>query len=171
MSKIAALAAKRRQKEKENEKQKAAATSTSNVAGDSASSLSKLRIATSHTSYPHKEYPLSFRHNLQSASRIDQPQEPSPTDDELLPPREKRKDEEIKDALRPNDAQYEADVADTRAKPSMFARTLMVSCDTASPLSSRPPTLLPEPVISSFDFLKPSPDDVVLKAQNFKGPR
>ena len=171
MSKIAALAAKRRQKEKENEKQKVAATNTTDLPGDTASSLSKLRIATSHTLYPHKEHPLSSRHNLQSTSRIDQTQEPPPKGDALPPPREQRKDKRTEDSHQPNDAQSGANIADMQAKPSMFARTLMVSCDAAWPLSSRPPTLLPEPVISSFDFLKPSPDDVVLKAQNFKGPR
>lgn len=171
MSKIAALAAKRRQKEKENEKQKIAGTSTSDLPEDTASSLSKLRIATSHTLYPHKEHPLSSRHELQSTSRIDQTQEPPPKGDALPPSRQQGKDKRTEDTHRPNDAQSGANVADMRAQPSMFARTLMIACDTALPLSSRRPTSLPEPVISSFDFLKPSPDDVVLKAQNFKGPR
>ncbi len=171
MSKIAALAAKRRQKEKENEKQKDAATNISDLPGDPASSLSKLRIATSRTSQPLKEHPLSSRHNLQSTSRMDQRQEPTPTNDELPPLRQQGKDKRVEDTDQPNDAQSRANAVDMRAKPSMFARTLTVSCNTVSPLSSSPPTLLPEPVVPSFDFLKPSPDDVVLKAQNFKGPR
>ncbi|KAF7508651.1 hypothetical protein GJ744_009043 [Endocarpon pusillum] len=169
MSKIAALAAKRRLKEKENEKQRGAATHTSGLPEDTASGLSKLRIATSHTLYPHKEHPLRSRHDLQSASRIDQTQETPPKGDALPPSRQQGKDKRTEDNHQLNGSQSGANVADMRAKPSMFARTLMISCDTALPLSSRPPTLLPEPVISSFDFLKPSPDDIVLKAQNFKG--
>jgi elongation factor 1 alpha-like protein len=168
MSKIAALAARRRQKE--NEKQNTTNTDTTDVLEDSTSSLSKLRAATAHTSYPVKQRPMTTRRIPESTSILDQkPEFASP---EYPPPSIQREKNKTILKADPSEAiESVANVADLQAKPSLFARTLMVSPENALPLSPEPPTPLPEPAISSFDFLKPSPDDVVLKARNSKGPR
>jgi elongation factor 1 alpha-like protein len=168
MSKIAALAARRRQKE--NEKQSTTNINIRDAAEESVSSLSKLRAATTHTSYPLKQRPTTLRPNQESLSAVDQKQElPSP---EYTPPtiqEEKNRTLvkiDLSDVIQPV-----AEVADLQANPSSFARTLMISHENASHFTPEPPNPFPQHAITSFDFLKPSPDDVVLKAQNYKGPR
>jgi len=162
MSKIAALAARRRQKE--NEKQNTTNIDTTN------SSLSKLRAATAHTSYPLKQHPTTPRPTPESISALSQKQEfPSP---KYPPPtiQEEKNYTTLKRDLS-DVVQSVADVTDLQAKPSSFARTLMISHENSLHFTPEPPNPFPQRAITFFDFLKPSPDDMVLKAQNFKGPR
>ena len=170
MSKLAALAAKRRQKENEEEKA-SQSTNTANSVDDSASSLSKLRIALKQTSNSSKQRHLQPRQNLESKTGSEQTQElPSPKNT-FTPPKQQWKDRRAEDTGQLEDVQSIREVMDLRAQPSLFARTLMDVHARASNILSEPSVSLPEPFLSSFDFSKPSPDDVVLKAQNFKGPR
>lgn len=169
MSKLAALAAKRRQKE--NEKQMSLAADTANSPQDSVSGLSKLSIATQHTSELPSERPLQSRLNLESKPPPKQTEESFPLKTNSLPSRQIGKVNIAEDTHQPHDVTSVANVADLRAKPSLFACTLMRFCDIATPVPPESSNFSPKPVISSFDFSKPSPDDIVLKAQNFKGPR
>jgi elongation factor 1 alpha-like protein len=170
MSKIAALAARRRQKE--NEKQNTMNTDTTDAVEDSASSLSRLRSATAHTSYPLKQRPMTLRPTPESTSTLGQKEEfPSP---EYPPPttqEDKDKNKTIPKMDLSDAIQSIAEVAELQAKPSSFARTLMVSPGNALHLTPEPFNPFPQRAITTFDFLKPSPDDMVLKAQNSKGPR
>lgn len=169
MSKIAALAAKRRQKENEN--REPPTTNTEKSVDDPASSLSKLRISTKHTPDCAKEGPLLPRQNLQPKARSRRPQELPPAENTSSPRNQQEKTRTKDETDPPNDFQAVGDVADLRAKPSLFARILVDSHDVSSDIPSEACVFLPDSVISSFDFSKPSPDDVVLQAQSVKGLR
>jgi hypothetical protein len=169
MSKLAALAAKRRQKE--NEKQGIPATKTVNSAEDSASSLDKIRIATKRASASLKEPPLRLRQNLESETYLKQAQNFFSPEAESFPPKQQGEEKRTEDQDRPDGVQFEASSGNLRAKPSLFARTLVDGGYSASHFPPEPLASSPDPAVSFFDFSKPSPDDIVLKAQNFKGPR
>jgi hypothetical protein len=169
MSKLAALAAKRRQKE--NEKQGIPAGKPVNSAEDSASSLEKLRIATKRVSSSLKEPTLQPRQNLESETHPKQTQECSSPNTKSSQPKQQGEEKRTEDQGQPDSAQSEASFGALRAKPSLFARTLVDSGHSASYFPLEPLSSLLDPAVSFFDFSKPSPDDVVLKAQNFKGPR
>jgi hypothetical protein len=169
MSKLAALAAKRRQKE--NEKQEIPVRKPVSSAEDSASSLDKLRIATKRVSASRKEPPLQPRQNLESETYLKQTQKRSSPNTKSFQPKRQGDEKRTEDQDQSDSVQFEASLGALRAKPSLFARTLVDSGHSASHFPSEPLSSLPDPAVSFFDFSKPSPDDIVLKAQNFKGPR
>jgi hypothetical protein len=169
MSKLAALAAKRRQKE--NEIHIASSTNMGISAQDSASNLSKLRIRTKDAYELNKEPALKLRRSLESNARLDQPEVSLPTDNTSLSQRKDVEDKRAEDASQPDNVQPEERTVELRAEPSLFAQTLVDPCNYASIISAEQSSSLPKPVLSSFDFSKPSPDDIVLKAQSFKGPQ
>ena len=169
MSKIAALAAKRRQQE--NDRNIVSTAITEKSVQGTASSVSKLRIATNQIPDPTKEHLVQTWQDSMSSILPMKIQELSSSDDTSSPPRRQVKDERAEDADQLEDSDSVGNVATLRAKPSSFARTLMESCDSAPLFPSESSPSFPNPVISCFNFLKPSPDDVVLKAQKFKGPR
>lgn len=155
MSKLAALAARRRQKE--NEKQQ-------NSVEASASSLSRLGITTRNQPEKTKEPPLQPHQTSNYKTLSRQTQDPSPVENRSTPLRPQFEDQ-------PDSSQAVGKVDDLRAHPSLFASTLMNSRHSASFSLSDPSTSACGSVILPFDFSKPSPDDIVLKAQSFKGPQ
>lgn len=168
MSKIAALAAKRRQK---NENQKASTANIESSVENSASSMSRLRVSTKDIPETPAKGPLQPRQKLEPKTRPEQTQDPPSLEEASSSPTKSGKDEKADETFKPDHVQSAGDVADLRATPSMFARTLMDFRDSTLTFPPRPSTSLPDPVISSFDFSRPSPDEVVLRAQNSKGPR
>ena len=172
MSKLAALAARRRQKE--NEKQQALIAKNNVSVEDSASSLDKLKIAMRTTSDSPKARPLQPRRSLGSNPQPKQDLEDSSSSfgrnslHSSEPAEDTKRAESVNQPGHPLSSQS---VADLWATPSAFARVLMPPRDKASPFPSELSASSSRPAVSSFDFSKPSPDDVVLKAQNFKGPR
>ena len=169
MSKIAALAAKRRQKE--NEKPKGFIDDVGSIEKESASALSTLGTTTKDIRETPKESPLQSRWDMGPKTRLNQTEGRRAPEDTPSPPSQQRKDSRADGADEPDQVHPAGDVVDLRAKPSMFARTLMDFSGNALAFPSGPSPSLPEPVIPSFDFSKPSPDDVVLRAQTFKGPQ
>lgn len=169
MSKLAALAAKRRQKE--NEKQQNSNANLETSVEDSASSLSKPRIEPKHkTSHPNGT-PSRLRKNIVSGSSNKTNQEPSFSEQDPPATMEKEPRQGKDDDDERDHCALEADIGDLRAKPSSFARVLVDFPDTASSFPPKSSAPLKDSFITPFDFTKPSPDDVVLKAQNFKGLR
>lgn len=139
MSKLAALAAKRRQKEA------AAVESASQKASDSlpdeyAASLSKLSLG--NEKLPNRKESASATENEASASAGDAGDQIDASAAEL-PPTE---DEPIV----------------TRTAPSAFAGTFLTSTPATTNFAINPVGIVDKP---SFSFNDPSPDDIVFKAQ------
>jgi elongation factor 1 alpha-like protein len=167
MSKIAALAAKRRQKE--NEKQQVPTANNDFSCKDSTPSLDKLKIATKTTTDSLKARALQPRRRIESNPQPKEVIESSvQMSYRLLEPEDTERAARIDE---PENTLSNVDPTELRATPSAFARILMDCHDRGSSFPSQPSDFLLEPVVSAFDFSKPSPDDVVLRARNFKGPR
>jgi len=162
MSKLAALAAKRRQRESER-----SASETKSPASQDGyvASLNKLRIS----------QPSRIRERL-AGSRADQ----SPPR-ELTAVPESGHDVTVEGGLEVKDAQNSEKTAEAapsdrssradtnlRAQPSAFA-SIMTSHHFIPSLLASPSILYDEFVAETFDFTEPSPDDIVTKAQNSKG--
>lgn len=169
MSKIAALAAKRRQKE--NEKEKAPNVDNDVPTLNPTPSLDKLKIATKATTYSLKARSTQLDQRRESSPLPKQITEPSPIKNSIQPSQQKETIERTGSIDEPEDRLPGVSLAELRATPSTFARILVKCGDGVLSSPSELPESLPESVVSAFDFSKPSPDDVVLKAQNFKGPR
>jgi hypothetical protein len=137
---------------------------------DSTSSLSKLRIATKNTSSSWEGGSLKTRQSIEATARLQQDTKPSSFHVRPLQSVQQGQDERVEEAKQPETTFPVQTVGDLQAEPSAFARVLLPSYDSAIPFASNAPTSSAEPDVS-FDFKKPSPDDVVLKAQTFKGPR
>jgi len=143
MSKLAALAAKRRQKENANPTPPSVPTSDTPQDAYTAS-LSKLSLtsdATKERGKKAKEEDLSSKTIAEDAHKADQGNQPP---------------------ANLKNAEDEPVVA--RTQPSAFAGTFL----NTSPFPDHRTTINPSLLVSniqSFDFKEPSPDDIVYKAQ------
>lgn len=162
MSKLAALAAKRRQKE--NVQPVQVGGESQPTVDDFASSLKALRLSS----------PALFKRKLSDITGKDQ----FNTGTTQKPPRhtpvtdspEKRSPAAT---LYPQKEDAEFEPKDLKARPSPFASTILGSATPTQP--SNLDFVVEQSLLGSqlhgFDFTVPSPDDVVLKAQAAKGPR
>ena len=154
-SKLAALAAKRRQKE--NEKQSAGDVSVK-PQDDYAASLSKLNISPLPTAQRLRvtgEKKGLFYTPDQMHEACDKPSDNSP--------RTTSTEENTSDDKLPRVAEVKA----LRASPSPFA-SIMLGHPDHEPAQSLTPVPLAVDT-NTFDFKDPSPDDIVYKAQTPKG--
>jgi elongation factor 1 alpha-like protein len=162
MSKLAILAAKRRQKE--NAQPIASAPESLPLTDDYASSLKALRLS---SPVPPKGK-LSDITNKDHASTVATQKSPVHTPVEHNPQEQSN--------VATSDIQKEETVFEPQkltARPSPFASAIL-----GSSLPSQPPnldSLVEQSLLNcqaqGFDFTAPSPDDVVTKAQAAKGPR
>ena len=172
MSKLAALAAKRRQKE--NEKlAKTDVTEDSSNKSSYIASLEKLRLGsnTQKTVKPDptqllKENSSKLNHEKRTKPRA--PSKHSPTPEPDIPTVQT-------ELTTPTDL---PPVIVSRAEPSAFARVLTGTTNFWPHLRQLPDSLLNRPFLSHksphtdtkpFDFTDPSPDDIVINAQKSKG--
>lgn len=157
MSKLAALAAKRRQKE--SERSESSATDTTSSKDDYTASLNKLRI--SHTT---RTEPSTQRTDASDASSATLESE---SHDQKQEQNNKTEQDRGEATGETPDLSVAVDT-NIRARPSAFA-SIMTSHDRDRRLSSSQNLLPVNDIAKSFDFTEPSPDDVVTKAQNPKG--
>jgi elongation factor 1 alpha-like protein len=159
MSKLAALAAKRRQKE--NARPVQAEESGPTAANDYASSLKALRLS----SAPPVERKVSEK---QSEVDTAATQKLAANDLETHPTKHLKIDK-----LDPSKPEFQFKPEDVIAQPSAFAKTMFGAAPQARPLNLVLP--IHEPLHGdyspAFDFTTPSPDDLVTRAQAAKGPR
>ena len=162
MSKLAALAAKRRQKE--NLKPTESANSDSQQEELAAvSSLKDLRIASG--SPPRKKDPaLTISSRIVSQAQTQGPKRSASSPDSL---QTENFQTLISDEV---DWKLLKDPPDIRGPPSAFASSLFESArNTPVPSQILQHILQTEAQAKPFDFTELSPDDVVAKAQNAKG--
>lgn len=159
MSKLAALAAKRRQKE--NARPVQAEESGPAATNDYASSLKALRLSSAAT----VERKVSEIHSEVDTAVT---QKPAANNLEATP-----KKQLTIDTLHPSKPECQFKPEDVIARPSAFAKTLFGAAPQARPLNLVLP--IHEPLhgghYPAFDFTTPSPDDLVTRAQAAKGPR
>ena len=162
VSKLAALAAKRRLKENEkpvSEHRSTAKVEQSPVEGTSA--IKSQRIFTpSETSRPERKRPRPNPDitGPDNQTAVPLPLDKTPTSDQrLLVPDLEEPDPTITKAVE--------SVEVLRASPSAFAST-MTDRNTESLGSALAALVLEEPNINTFDFTTPSPDEVVTRAQH-----
>ena len=154
MSKLAALAAKRRQQEAS----KSSSTASDQIgdANDYAETLNKLRIGqTNRTSSRPDGIPTSSKE-----------QGSVTTNDGLT----KDQAEDMEKPLEDQDQLPTQTNQDIRGSPSPLASLL-----TDPARRNHPNDMVPlphaDPIVKTFDFNEPSPDDIVTRAQGSKGPR
>lgn len=159
MSKLAALAAKRRQKE--IERTSPSHTIDPGSQDDYTASLNKLRISQSSEdkSSSRKAKMLQVEDAAELASEANHA--------------EKGNDTALQRGLTDQANGHIAEASFTvppnmRGPPSAFA-SIMTSHDADTQLSTSPDLSSVGAIAKSFDFAEPSPDDVVTKAQNSKG--
>lgn len=162
MSKLAALAARRRQKE--NEKQQ-------NSVEASGSSLSRLGITMTNQLEMTKDPPLQPHQNSNHRTISRQTQDPPSVENRPTSSPSRLEYQRIDNNDQPDTSQAVGKLDDLQAHPSLFASTLIGFRHSASLSLSDPLASTSGCVILPFDFSKPSPDEVVLKAQGLKGPR
>lgn len=163
VSKIAALAAKRRQAE--DEKRGARLDAGNKDIEASTAGIERLRLTTKHIS--------ASRGSLASRPPAEAP----------MPQGSKSREPDSRTAqtqaasthtfVSSGQQEYAevSDISDLQGAPSAFARTLLAPKFDAFAVPSKDlPLHIFQPDLSLFNFSKPSPDDVVLKAQNWKGP-
>ena len=138
---------------------------------DSTASLDKLKTATKTTAQSLKARSLQQGKRIESNPRGEQIIDSPPVKKSIQPFERKESTEKAEGIDEPENRLAGVNLAELWAPPSAFARILVDCRDGAPAFPSELPDSSPEPVVSAFDFSKPSPDDVVLKAQNFKGPR
>jgi elongation factor 1 alpha-like protein len=154
MSKLAALAAKRRQKE--NARPAQAQESDLAATNDYVSSLRAVRLS-SAPSNPIATEPDSAAIQKPANNNVDaNPEKHSKVD-----------------TPHPREVESQVETKDLLAGPSAFANAIFGTVHQVRPVNLAQPIL--EPLLGSdrqaFDFNTPSPDDVVTKAQAAKGPR
>ena len=158
MSKLAALAAKRRQKE--NARPAQAQESGPAATTDYVSSLRALRLS----SAPSK--PIATDGATESSSAAIQ--KPAKNNVDANPEKHSKVD-----TPHSREAGSQVETKDLLAGPSAFANAIFGTVHQVRPVNLAQPVL--EPSLRSdqraFDFTTPSPDDVVTKAQAAKGPR
>lgn len=156
MSKLAALAAKRRQQGSE-QSATASNDTVSASSQDYTASLQKLRLGqTRSRSNDTKTKNGSFSPNDKLL----------PGDDAQLRGEEESVTEAVEEPPDPSTL-VESDV---RGTPSLFA-SIMTSQKEPTQHPRTAPLSSNEQITSPFDFTQPSPDDIVTKAQNVKSPR
>ena len=174
MSKLAMLAAKRRQKE--NEKPLTFATQKLESKNGLIASLSAVQISsdptdlgeTSHNTRPSRSLPVSRSLRLTTNAVTDKPSTGRPT--------------EPASAARGGQTPIERgfglprSATEMQARPSAFANIMLGSSlssprhPIANPFSNlNKGQHLQQGHTESFQFTDPSPDDIITKAQNFKG--
>jgi elongation factor 1 alpha-like protein len=151
-SKLAALAAKRRQKETQASSSKPAASSESQEGY--LSSLNRLRINSS----PHAKAESLIGQDTKPKGPLDSTSTPANAPEGFAKHIEGEKDSEPSFEIR----------QDLRGRPSAFAR-IMTAHDTESQNVCPADLLLRDADTKSFNFAEPSPDDIVTKAQSAKG--
>lgn len=154
MSKLAALAAKRRQKDSE----RSASTSTNSgpTQDDYTASLNKLRIT-----QPSRKLEITKMTEPSTIGKIG-------VDFEALNTGEVKETTHQRDIEeQPLEASSVVD-QDIRAQPSAFA-SIMTSHDAANYSPASIDVLSVDAIAKSFDFAEPSPDDIVTRAQTSKG--
>lgn len=164
LSKLATLAAKRRQEG--SYRQRTAIDASETSIDDPASVLGRLRS----TKHDAEDSPRSSM--LLLRKQINGQDSTSEQDDK--PPRlplSQEVSERSTESELPGGQQIENTLKHLRADPSPFARTLVDSQPATSSLFSNFTSVTTYPALSSFDFSQPSPDDVVRQSQSFKGPR
>ena len=158
MSKLAALAAKRRQKE--NARPAQAQDNGPAATIDYVSSLRALRLS----SAPSSPIATDVVTELDSAAI----QKPAKNNVDANPEKHSKVD-----IPHPREAESQLEPKDLSAGPSAFANAMFGTVHQVRPVNLTQPIL--EPLLAShrraFDFTTPSPDDVVTKAQAAKGPR
>jgi hypothetical protein len=160
MSKLAALAAKRRQKE--NTKSTETGFDSKMPKDENSSRLSALHISAAK--------PFDCNKPLEVTSAQNIPEKPAFTklqQSQRINPNITRKTEPINYPLEDFSCAREA--AQIRAIPSPFARMLLGDSGSEVDTSFSFITTSNSSDAKSFDFVEPSPDDVVSKAQNTKG--
>lgn len=153
MSKLAALAAKRRQKE--NEKPVVSSVNQPAKSGDLGANLSKLSLTSSHAKS--REEALAEDPTTQSGQTQLRSDVPEPMDGVVQSPH---------DAVKGFSSENPEPAMVARAAPSMFAKIVLggnPSIDSSSSI------VLPDETSGLFATFGPSPDDVINKAQRTKG--
>lgn len=154
MSKLAALAAKRRQQEAS--KSSSGASDQTGSADDYADTLNKLRISQTSRETPKSEQSSALDEEQEASSASRGPgADPASTT------------EEATEQQHQNELQAQQDL---RAGPSAFARLLAGTQDSLAP-SSSVSLLRSDLAVKAFDFSEPSPDDKIHQAQTGKAPR
>ena len=154
LSKLAALAAKRRQKE--SDRGSVETTTNAETQEHYLSSLEKLRISQTAKNKPEPTAAKDFQPTERPASENSQ----------IAPERVVREPE--KPALGDTtDAALEVD-QNLRGQPSAFA-SIMTNHDTENSLSASREVFCAGANAKSFNFAEPSPDDIVTKAQTATG--
>ena len=149
-SKLAVLAAKRRQKESQS--QYTEHSTTSNTKESYVSSLRRLRITQSPQLKPE---------SVAATQRPEAEEEASETEKDAL--------ETVQEGTGEPDLEETLESPrDLRAPPSAFA-SIMITYDTGSHNTSPTDLFSSKAGFKSFNFAEPSPDDVVTKAQSAKG--
>lgn len=159
MSKLAALAAKRRQKE--SERSGSTATGSSESQDDYAARLNKLRITD-----PNRAKPDASKRTDTSVEEGSIAGHESADPEHLKQQHPSELSSDLETAATPDPSAFVEPCV--RARPSPFA-SIMTSQTTDLLLSTSPDLLVVEESAKSFDFTEPSPDDVVTRAQNAKG--
>ena len=158
MSKLAALAAKRRQKE--NARPAQAQESDPAATNDYVSSLRALRLSSAPSN------PIV----TDLATEADTAAIQKPANENVHANSEKQSKV---NTSHPREAESQVEPRDVLAGPSAFANAMFGTVHQVRPVNLTQPIL--EPLLGSdrqaFDFNTPSPDDVVTKAQAAKGPR
>ena len=154
MSKLAALAAKRRQQEAS--KSSTGGSDQACSMDDYAETLNQLRISQASRESPRSEH-YSALHEEQEASSASKGPVADPG----------RTTEEATEEEHQNELQVQQDL---RAGPSAFASLLAGTQDSLEPntLVSLPQA---DSAVKAFDFSEPSPDDRIHQAQTGKGLR
>lgn len=160
MSKLAALAAKRRQKE--NVRPLRAEQSGALATDDYASSLKALRISS--------PAPLKSKTNVHDGDQVGAAANVTSADNNLNINQEKQSKADTTD---PHELEVGFEPKSLTAQPSPFANIILGARHQAQPLSIA--SAIDHPLLGghaqAFDFTAPSPDDVVTRAQTAKGPR
>lgn len=184
-SKLAALAAARKRKEADKASSNAITESTHSDNGQQSSSLSLLSKLSSNKQAPSSvnAKPLASLTNRRRQTEESRERRAAGLPDLLdqtktdIPIRPERSQEDASVQLPNEDSSLTA--ADLQALPSTFARTMIGGeasynyhrSDTVSSWSTLFVVYPSSQDTKMFDFAEPSPDDVVLKAQNSKGSR